>query len=626
MNNWDYVREVNALHASERLRRKIAALPERRAGLEPTPTKWRGWSGIVAALVLVVGLGVAAPTLIGFFTTGGDVTPAPPVAATPSGDHPEGIIADGIDVSPVILDAAKDYVRERYDHFVALHGEGGGVPTPAAYDNWRIEGLSAVYERKELADYTVAVFRLDYRLHTTTPEIVKGYLVGGMDLDDEGWLLPTYPDSTYLVFILNYSTSHYFATTINDCSPGSELFDELIMGGIEAYVAPFTEKPAPTPAPQAMQGTAIDALDYAKLEAQMDAGDWADLQEYFPILREGARFLWVAEEGVTGGGGEDVTLEEYYRQRFGPDLPDGKLDLERFTLFGFAGTGKQDLVLCFLNGGGHYLILHREGEQFYGFERGYRSFLGLQRDGMYTGSSGATYNSYYRIKFQAGFYEEELLGQRVGERYEIGGQAVSAGYFWQWRQNCMVGDMDWYYPAQPTGRQPPPSTEDERRYHVSISGLPLEEPFLQLPVGLLATLEDTGEVEDWAVTHPERTSPWIMKTYRSPSLEVETLMVPPEMLEELLAEGSFTREQYDAALGTEYIYTARPLDSSYPTGSGLRLGDSAERARALFYAVPDSGETVFNAVLANLIITTEDGVVTGLYSCSGGRTVGGLVY
>lgn len=619
MNNWDYVREVSALHAPEHLRGKIAALPASRETRATTGHPYGRWATLAAALVLVVGLGVAGPSLLrAVAPPGGEVDP--PVVSV---SDPEGIVAEDIDVSPVILDAVKEYVREQYDHFVALHGERLGVPVPAPYDNWRIEGLAAVYDRKELGDYTVAVYRLDYRLHTTTPEIVRGYLVGGMDLDEEGWLLPTYPESTYLVFILNYSTNHYFATMINDCSPGSELFDETLAMDVNAYIAGLG---GDTAADQSLQGVAVDALDYTKLEEQMDAGDWTALQEYLPVLRDGAAFQWVPEEGVTGGGGEDVTLEEYYDRRFGPDLPDGTLDLERFTLFGFEGDGKQDLVLGFYNGGGHYLILHREGEKFYGFERGYRSFLALQRDGVYTGSSGADYNAYYRIKFQAGFYEEELLGQRVGDRYEIGGQAVSAGYFWTWRQNFMVGDMYWYYPAQPTGKAPPPSTEDERRYHVSISGLPLEGDFLQLPEGLLATLEDTGEVEDWAVTQPERAAPWIMKTYRSPSLEVQTLMVPAKMLEQLLTEGTYTQEEYDAALGTEYVYTARPLDSSYPTGSGLRLGDSAERARELFYEVPDNGETILNAVLASLIVTTENGVVTGLYSCSGGRTVGNLVY
>lgn len=617
MNERDYVREVSALHAAERLRVKIAALPTGEKTRAHSVRPYSHWVGIAAALVLVVGLGIAAPAILrATAPQGGEVDS--PIASV---SDPEGIITESVNVSPVILDAAKEYVQERY---AACLAEPPSPEGQAVFDNWRIEQILPTYERKELGDLTVGVYRVDYRIHTTTPD--KVILAGAREIDEEGWLMPTYPESTYLVFILNYSSIHYFATMINDCSPGSELFDETLAMEVNAYVAGLGGDANPAPMPQAMRGTAIDALDYAKLEEQMDVGDWTALQEYLPLLRDGAAFRWIPEDGVTGGGGSDVTLEEYYDQRFGSDLPDGTLDLERLTLFDFEGTGKQDLVLCFYNFGGCYLILHREGQKFYGFERGYRSFLALQRDGVYTGSSGADYNSYYRIKFQAGFYEEELLGQRVGERYEIGGQAVSAGYFWQWRQNCMVGDMYWYYPAQPTGKAPPPSGEYEQLYHVSIQGPTLEEPFLLLPEGLRATLKDTGEVEDWAVTQPERASPWIMKTYRSPSLEVQTLMVSAEILEQLLTEGTFTQEQYDAALGTEYVYTARPLDSSYPTGSGLRLGDSAERARELFYDVPDDGERVLNAGLATLTVTTENGVVTGLLSSSGGRTVGEVMY
>lgn len=586
MNKQAYIAEVSALRAPERLRGRIAVLPSGERTRAHNVRPYGRWMSIAAALVLVVGLGAATPAFIGYFTTGGDITTPPSVSTStpvPAISDPWGIQLSAENITPTGL--------------TLVCQQSGGQPT----------GELTTGRPFWIEQYTDGQWKaVDMLLENNAAWTMEGLSISMNSTQKwaEGWerLYGALSPGEYRI-----------AKTITDHrGPGDN--------NERTYYAEFTI--GSETASVELLGTAIDQLDYAKLEGQMDAGDWADLQEYLPVLRDGVAFRWVREEETE----QAVTLDEFYRQRFSPDVPDGKLDLERFTLFGFEGTGKQDLILCFYNFGGNYLILHREGQEFYGFERSYRSFEQLQRDGMFIGSSGASYNSYYRMRFQNGAFEEELLGEQVGETYEIGGQAVSAGYFWTWRQNCMMGDMYWYYPAQPTGKKPPPSTEDERRYHISISGLPLEEPFLSLPEGLLATLEDTGNVEDWAVTQPERAAPWIMKTYRSSSLEVQTLMVPAEILEQLLAEGTFTQEQYDAALGTEYVYTARALDRSYPTGSGLRLGDSAERARDLFYDVPDDGETVLNAGLATLTVTTENGVVTGLLSCSGGRTVGEIMY
>lgn len=258
MTKTDYIRQVDAMDLPDGLRQRLGALPETRGTRRAevvAPYKGREtrahivrpygrWAAIAATLVLVVGLGVAAPAIFRFFTTGGDVVTPPSVATTSSVPDPVGIVNQGIDVSETVLDAAKEYVQEQYRHFARLHGERPGVPTPAFYDNWRIEGITAAYEGKRLGEYTASVYRLDYRLHTTTPEIVRNYLVGGIDLDEEGWLLPTYPDSTYLVFILNYSTPHHFVTMINDCAPGSEQFDQNIQAGIESFLASSEEAPA----------------------------------------------------------------------------------------------------------------------------------------------------------------------------------------------------------------------------------------------------------------------------------------------------------------------------------------------------------------------------------------------
>lgn len=55
-----------------------------------------------------------------------------------------------------------------------------------------------------------------------------------MELDDEGWLLPTYPNSTYLVFSVEDKEKpvYLFGIMENDCSPGDELFTSDLINAL----------------------------------------------------------------------------------------------------------------------------------------------------------------------------------------------------------------------------------------------------------------------------------------------------------------------------------------------------------------------------------------------------------
>lgn len=157
--------------------------------------------------------------------------------------EPEGIVAESVSVPETVLTAAQQYVREGYESWCVSAGDdwAAGVTeqlaaAPAVYDNWRIEGVSLVYQYQDLTgpDWAAEgldgqgldVYRLDYRFHTTTPDRVV--LAGGMDLDAEGWLLPTYPNSTYLIFLSDPGSTplYLFAMMENDCQPGDALFTD----------------------------------------------------------------------------------------------------------------------------------------------------------------------------------------------------------------------------------------------------------------------------------------------------------------------------------------------------------------------------------------------------------------
>ncbi len=152
--------------------------------------------------------------------------------ASGSVENPEGFWTVAVALPEAVVTAAEDYVQQDYAYWCGSSGvyatEDEMIGEPATYDNWRIEGMEQVYQYTDVAGYALDVYRLDYRIHTTTPDQVV--LAGGMELDKEGWLLPTYPHSTYLFFSLRYTETgtpepvYLFAMMENDCAPGDELF------------------------------------------------------------------------------------------------------------------------------------------------------------------------------------------------------------------------------------------------------------------------------------------------------------------------------------------------------------------------------------------------------------------
>ena len=150
-----------------------------------------------------------------------------------------GQVWEGVDVPDAVLFAAKSYVQDQYGYWsensgatAMVDGEMEMMGEPAVYDDWRIESMELAHHYDELEGAALDVYRLGWRLHTTTPE--KVILAGGMEMDEEGWVLATYPNSTYLIFDVSAGGEpvYLFSTMINDCSPGSELFTETIRGPV----------------------------------------------------------------------------------------------------------------------------------------------------------------------------------------------------------------------------------------------------------------------------------------------------------------------------------------------------------------------------------------------------------
>ena len=144
-----------------------------------------------------------------------------------------GYVMEGIDVPEEVVSAAKTRVAELFDM------EREDFPD-YNYTNWRIEDLKYSYayyitgEDKAIIysdNYKAAngmkidIYQMNYEIFTESPE--KIMLTGGMYITEDGWVMPNYPNSWFLVFKGEEDKLTYlFSMMENDCSPGDEIFTE----------------------------------------------------------------------------------------------------------------------------------------------------------------------------------------------------------------------------------------------------------------------------------------------------------------------------------------------------------------------------------------------------------------
>lgn len=137
--------------------------------------------------------------------------------AAEEGTETEGIVMVEVNVPDVVLETAMQYTAQRFDNMK------DGVDGYSGYHDWRIVSLTHAYTYDELDGMTLQIYRMNYELLANEPDNVL--LAGGASVDEEGWVVPEYPNSTYFVFrqegeMISYLTSLFE----NDCQPGDEIF------------------------------------------------------------------------------------------------------------------------------------------------------------------------------------------------------------------------------------------------------------------------------------------------------------------------------------------------------------------------------------------------------------------
>lgn len=132
-----------------------------------------------------------------------------------------GLVMEGIDVPEDVLVAAKTQVQQLFAINRTDYPDYN-------YINWRIERLTYSYTYDDLNGMQIVIFQMNYEIFTESPENIL--LTGGMYITEDNWVMPSYPNSTYLIFQRDGDNLKFLRSMAeNDCTPGTELFTEDLL-------------------------------------------------------------------------------------------------------------------------------------------------------------------------------------------------------------------------------------------------------------------------------------------------------------------------------------------------------------------------------------------------------------
>lgn len=145
-----------------------------------------------------------------------------------------------------VLEAAKDYAALQFpaDGMTVAHW-GEYNETTGRYEEWsdppviRFDGARLESMRgpwiKEWRGQQLEVWELNYEYHTDADAdlVWNHFIVGGMYLTEDGWLCPTYPNSTFLIFAQEDGQRRYVDAIMNNTDEAGD--DDFWADVITAY-------------------------------------------------------------------------------------------------------------------------------------------------------------------------------------------------------------------------------------------------------------------------------------------------------------------------------------------------------------------------------------------------------
>jgi hypothetical protein len=145
--------------------------------------------------------------------TSGDIDT---ISATAKTSIHSGIVAAGINVPDVVLSKAKELVSQWFQDAQTSFPNNH-------YIRWKVESLKYSYTYNDFDGMTLQVYRMNYEYLSETPENVV--LAGGMYATEDGWIMPSYPNCSFLIFRQNGDKLTFLHSMMeNDCNPGDATF------------------------------------------------------------------------------------------------------------------------------------------------------------------------------------------------------------------------------------------------------------------------------------------------------------------------------------------------------------------------------------------------------------------
>lgn len=199
-------------------------------------------------------------------------------------------------------------------------------------------------------------------------------------------------------------------------------------------------------------GVFFTKIDWEAYQYRMFASEYQDLQDYMPLLTGGAEFTCQRADWEWGEDDEErknMTLSSWSEELFSESL--AELYVNSVCICDVTQDGKAELILDISNG--MQLILHKEGNAYYGTFKGSRELCGLQKNGVYHAGRYTVF--LYQMRFEKDHFVEDYLGQYVyynmsedstKEEYYIQERKVKKSVYEKWEKSMMDGDVYWYSP------------------------------------------------------------------------------------------------------------------------------------------------------------------------------------
>lgn len=180
-------------------------------------------------------------------------------------------------------------------------------------------------------------------------------------------------------------------------------------------------------------------IDTASVSALLNDEKGEFFSAYIPLLKCEEKFIWQDDSEQPT---HSVTFSEFHDQMVQEIDDPSPLKLDQAAVLDLDGDGTKELILYFDNFGGHWLILHKTDNAYYGIDFTNRAFLSLQKNGVHTGSNGAEDACYCKLSFMDESFTDQNLACIKGSSYSIEGKDVSKESFQNWMDTNLVGDAE----------------------------------------------------------------------------------------------------------------------------------------------------------------------------------------